>query len=175
MTRALPVLLALALGVAGCTGGTPTATQPSQSPLPSPPPWAAPADPSARMKAAGLEPLASEGTLVHYHPHIDVFYNGQAVTVPANVGVDTEAHTISALHTHADSGVLHIESPKAQTITLGQFFTEWNVPLAGARVYLFGKPVDDPANLSLADHQEIAIVFGTAPATIPDAYNGAWF
>ena len=36
---------------------------------------------------------------------------------------------IAALHTHDDSGVMHIESKQPRTYTLGEFFTEWNVPL----------------------------------------------
>jgi hypothetical protein len=178
----LPVALAIALLAAGCNG-TPVTPAPSASPspsaslaaLPSPPPWPAPADVAERVKAAGLSLMKSEGMLVHYHPHVDVFYQGQPVVVPANVGIDTKGSTISPLHTHAASGVLHIEASSAQTITLGQFFTEWGVSLEGAQVYLDGKAVADPANLSLADHQEIAVVFGTPPATIPDVYNGSWF
>jgi hypothetical protein len=166
--------LALALLTAACNSPAAVTGQGTAS-TQAPPPWPAPTDASARILAAGLEPLASEGSLVHYHAHLDVFYNGQPVLVPALVGIDMGQSRISALHTHQDSGVLHVESPKEQVITLGQFFTEWNVPLAGAKVYVEGKEVADGAAVALADHQQIAVVFGTPPAQVPASYAGAWF
>ena len=30
------------------------------------------------------------GSIVHYHAHLDVFYDGEAVTVPADVGIDVD-------------------------------------------------------------------------------------
>jgi hypothetical protein len=90
---------------------------------------------------------------------------------------------IAALHTHDDSGILHIESQQPRDYTLGEIFTEWNVrldgkcvggycrPAAGIAVYVKGKRSSgDPANLVLQDLEEIAIVIGSPPATIPSSY-----
>lgn len=170
MMKRLPLtFLALGLLVAGCQSpAAPVAG------LPSPPPWAAPADTEARIRAAGLEPLPGESFVMHIHSQLNVFYNGQPVEVPANIGIDPKGAFISAVHSHAASGVIHVESPVLRDFTLGQFFTEWGVPLDGAKVYVGGQPVTETSGLVLKDNQVIAVVFGTPPATIPATYTGRW-
>lgn len=150
------------------------------------PSWGAPANASAAVAAAGLPMLGAEGTALHIHAHLDVFVNGSPVPVAALVGIDEAAQKISPLHTHDTTGVIHIESPDAKaTFTLGQFFTEWQVPLSANQLgglnvdsthqlkeYVNGKERDgDPASLQLAAHDEIALVYGSAPASIPSSYQ----
>jgi hypothetical protein len=152
------------------------------------PPWSAPADVSGAVAAAGLPMLGEEGTALHIHAHLDVFVAGSPVAVPADIGVDDAHQRISPLHTHDTTGVIHIESPdKAATFTLGQFFTEWQVPLGPDHigglavdgthhltVYVNGVPrTGDPAGLVLAAHDEIAIVYGTdaQQVSVPHGYQ----
>jgi hypothetical protein len=152
------------------------------------PPWPIPADATAAVHKAGLPMLGSEGTTEHIHAHLDILADGKAVTVPALIGIDETAGTISPLHTHDTTGVIHIESPKTSTFSLGQFFTEWEVTLSSTqlggyttgngntlRAYVNGKQVSgDPAAIILAAHDEIALVYGpaTAKVTVPSSY--AW-
>lgn len=150
-------------------------------------PWAAPADPGARAKAAGLTMLSAEGTVEHIHSHLSVTVDGKAVPVPALLGIDERAASISPLHTHDDSGIIHVESPVKTTFTLGQVFTEWDVALAPGRIgayssasgetvttFVDGKPVSgDPAAITLANHEDIDIVVtksGETP-TAPAAFT----
>jgi hypothetical protein len=163
---------------AGGTDGKPVASSVA---------WPAPADASARAKAAGLPMLGQEGQVLHIHSHLDVFVDGKVVTVPALIGIDEARQQISPLHTHDTSGVVHIESPVKADFTLGEFMTEWNVPLtkdtigtfkAGGgkelHVYVNGKEqTGDPAAIKLAAHAEIAIVYG-APSqkvAVPASYK----
>jgi hypothetical protein len=149
--------------------------------------WPAPADASAQAKAAGLPMLGAEGQVLHIHSHLDVFVDGKAVTVPAEIGIDVSKQQISPLHTHDTSGVVHIESPVKADFTLGQFMTEWNVPISKdaigtlkvgdgkeLHVYVNGKEqAGDPASLKLAAHDEIAVVYG-APSDkvqVPSTYT----
>jgi hypothetical protein len=87
---------------------------------------------------------------------------------------------ISPLHTHQGDGVIHTEAREKQPFRLGQFFTEWDVRLdsscvggycrpAGAiAVFVDGKRyTGNPADIVLADHEEIAIVIGSPPSTVP--------
>lgn len=87
---------------------------------------------------------------------------------------------ISPLHTHDDTGILHTESPSPVPNRLGQFFIEWGVrltpacvgsycrPATNIKIYVDGRPVaGDPRRIMLTDHEEIAIVIGTPPKTIP--------
>jgi hypothetical protein len=151
--------------------------------------WPAPADATAQAKAAGLPMLGAEGQVLHIHSHLDVFVDGTKVTVPAEIGIDVPKQQISPLHTHDTTGVVHIESPVKADFTLGQFMTEWNVPLSkdtigtfkvgGGKelhVYVNGKErAGDPASIKLAAHDEIAVVYG-APADkvqVPSTYQWA--
>ncbi len=128
---------------------------------------------SARIAAMGLPP---PGSIEHVHVFLVVFVHGRRVPVPSDVGLarDTE----SPLHTHAgEPGIVHVESllPFWHP-TLGEFFDVWGVRLSstclgayctrGAErlaVFVDGTYVNgDPRLIQLADHDAIAVVFGTA-------------
>jgi len=154
MRRLVALLLAVVVAAAACGGddATDEATADEASSASGPPPeWPAPPDPLERTRAAGLEPELREQLQVHRHSHLDVFFNGDRVTVPAGVGIDIsdpgvqtfddpggpayggieecENPCISPLHTHDVTGILHTESTSDEFRTLGQFFVEWGVRL----------------------------------------------
>jgi hypothetical protein len=151
------------------------------------PPWAAPADATAATRAAGLPMLSSEGAVEHIHAHLDVLVDGRAVPVPANIGIDRTRGTISPLHTHDDSGVIHIESPVRRQFSLGEFFSEWQVSLSGdnigglhatdgkvLRVFVNGNvQTGNPAAITFGPHDEIAVIYGIPQPgeTIPAKYD----
>jgi hypothetical protein len=170
----------------------------ASGPLPTPvsygsstavPPWPLPADASAAAKAAGLKVSAMEGSVNHFHAHLDVIVDGKAVPVPADLGIDQTAQAMSELHTHDGSGVLHIEAPARSRYILGQVFNEWGVQLGpdgigglktgGGKTltaYVDGKPVPgNPASIELTGHREIALVYGdksaTASVKVPKSYK----
>jgi hypothetical protein len=138
------------------------------------PPWPAPSDATAAARNAGLPMLSSEGMVEHIHVHLDVLVDGQAIPVPANIGIDVARGGISPLHTHDASGVVHVESPVKRQFSLGEFFTEWGVSLSAGnigglratdgktvRAYVNGQPhTGDPAAVMFNQHDEIVLVFG---------------
>ncbi|MGC5168735.1 hypothetical protein [Luteimicrobium sp. DT211] len=176
------------LGLAIVTAVTAVAvTNPGGKPAPkgatSAPPWPAPTDPAARAKASGLRVAPMEGAALHIHQHLTVSVDGSSVEVPANLGVDPAAGGMSPLHTHDTSGIVHVESPKVATFTLGQVFAEWGVALGTDRVggyvdgrngrhvavFVDGKLVTTAfPNVRLQDHQDIAVVI-TRGSTQPAA------
>jgi len=193
--RSLVVIVVLAV-VAGIAGIVITATRPHVVALPRPvaatgtstPPWAVPANTSERIQAARLSTSAMTPGGAHFHPHIDIRVDGKAVPVAANIGVETATGTMSELHTHDASGIVHIESAaKDDRYVLGQLFTEWNVRLD--RTHLGGLTADsarslvafvdgkrfngDPARIELLAHRQIALLFGTRDqqANPPSTYN----
>lgn len=116
------------------------------------PNWPAPSDPMALARKAGFEPTTREFLLTHSHDHLDVFVDGQRVTVPAGIGIDTKSKGVngeptadgtgfdyqvtecpnpclSELHTHDPDGIVHSESQvlNQKPAKLGQFFTEWGL------------------------------------------------
>ena len=147
--------------------------------------WGLAQDMSAAALKAGLPMLGHENLQVHYHAHLDVIVDGQPVTVPAYIGIDVAKQTITALHTHDPSGILHIEAAKDEPFTLGQVFTEWGQPLTATQVgpvavgadkaehvFVNGKEVTDPAGYVLKSHDEIAVWVGAKDATptVPTSY-----
>lgn len=151
------------------------------------PPWPAPEDASAAVNAAGLPMLSREGSVEHIHAHLDVLVGGQPVQVPAGIGIDSRRRTISPLHTHDDSGVIHIESPVKRQFSLGEFFSEWLVSLSASnigalqagdgkvvRVFVNGtQQSGNPGAVVLGPHDEIAVVYDRPQAgeTIPSNYD----
>lgn len=63
-------------------------------------------------------------TQFHIHPHLDIMINGQRQEVLANIGIGITC--MNALHTHDNSGTIHVESPEKRDLTLSDFFAVWN-------------------------------------------------
>lgn len=181
----VPVTVAVS-EVEGSSVGTPWRSVGSTQTLP---PWPAPKDPALGERAAGLTVLPGEGVTQHIHAHLDIVVDGATVSVPEHLGIDVRRGLYAQLHTHADSGVLHIESADRNArFGLGQLFTEWGVRLDanhlgalssadGRRLYVFlngGEVRGDPARIRLADHQEIVLAYGTQPpAEVPASFDFA--
>ena len=145
------------LVLAGCGGGGGGGSE-AKGDAPN---WPAPPNPMALTVKAGLVPENAEFLQYHVHAHLDVFFNGDPVTVPAGIGIDTtnpavisddqgvgltrecDKPCISPLHTHATDGVLHTETKTPRPNNLGQFFTEWDVKLDASCVGEFCAP-DSP-------------------------------
>jgi hypothetical protein len=159
----------LVVVLAGCGGGgkkpaAPPAAGPAPTPAKGAAPWPAPDDPMQLTRKAGLTPETHEFVFLHVHAHLDVFVNGDPVTVPAGIGIEIhnpavgrlkapdgstgyggisppcDVPCISPLHTHFTDGVLHTEAKKDQFNNLGEFFTEWNVRLGSKCIGGYCKP-----------------------------------
>jgi hypothetical protein len=195
------VTLVSGVTAAAATSGDRPAASSSRAPR-----WPAPSPDRVvgLVTAAGLVPETAERLTYHVHAHLDVFVNGRHETVPAGIGIvttDPAVHTgtidgqpayggirapcaqpcISPLHTHAVTGILHTESATRVDNTLGQFFTEWDVPLTAQCVDTYCMPQTriaiyvngrrqrfaEAAQIPLSDHKEIALVIGRLPSRIP--------
>jgi hypothetical protein len=85
------------------------------------------------------------------------------------------------MHTHDESGIIHIEAPKKRAFTLAQFFDLWKTTAAGAperkdaaKIFVNGKRVNMRLDqIELEDHMQIALVYGKEPASVPSSYNFA--
>jgi hypothetical protein len=141
----------------------------------------------------GIECNAFEQLLFHIHAHLDIIINGQYFLVPAQIGIIPDK-CFYWLHTHDVTGIIHIESPINSDFTIGQFFDIWNKKFNNEQikfnnnqifnyiangnnplsVYVNGTKVPNGANyrdIKLHAHDEIAIVYGTHPSSIPSSYN----
>jgi hypothetical protein len=61
---------------------------------------------------------------MHTHAHLAIRINGEDIPIPANVGVS--ASCMRPVHTHDDSGELHLEFPKPQSVMVKDFFAVWD-------------------------------------------------
>ena len=139
----------------------------------------------ARLARIGLPALAEEGTVLHIHQHLDLLVDGRRVTVPAGIGIDARGRVIAPIHTHAATGIVHVESPSVRRFTLGELFDVWGVRLtarclggycAGGgktlRTYVAGRlQRGDPRRVPLTAYEEIALVFGGRPGRVPRTYS----
>lgn len=105
----------------------------------------------------------------HLHSHLTIEHRGVPVTIPANVGLVTAAYAVICiywLHTHDDSGTIHVEAPGGH-FTLADFFAVWGQPLSATRVgpytghvraYVNGAPYTGaPQNIPLLDGEQITL------------------
>ena len=123
----------------------------------------------------------------HIHAHLDIFINGKPYIVPSQIGI-VPNKCLYWMHTHDDTGVIHIESPENRNFTLGQFFDIWNEKFNNTQifdnivsnsknntlsVYVNGNKASsvDYRDIKLTSHDEIAIVYGKPPDTIPSIYH----
>lgn len=142
-------------------------------------PWPANAAKSAaRATALGLPP---EGTTMHEHANVQIFVHGQNERIPTDIGIDPAAGTIQSIHTHDDTGLVHLESSESREFTLGEFFGVWGVRFTpsclGAycndgdnrlQVFVDGDEVtDNLQDVQLDDQTVIVVTYGTA-AELPD-------
>lgn len=150
-----------------------------------PPPWQPDYDHmSDRIDAMGL-PGFNETTF-HVHSWLHVYVDGKKVTVPANIGIDQATQTISPLHTHDTTGIIHEEADQTFDFTLGQLMAVWGVKFSDnqlgslkpkgdeqLQVYFNGKKVSDPVNLIMPEHSNIVIGYGK-PGSFPTEPKLDW-
>ena len=132
---------------------------------------------SAAAVIDGIECNTSEFAVLHIHAHLDFYVNGKHMTVPERIGI-VDNKCLYWMHTHDDSGVMHIESPKSEDFTLTQFIDIWKTtgdfPISGAipKIFVNGQSVNTALdNIKINKHDEIALVYGTIPLVIPSVYQ----
>jgi hypothetical protein len=145
---------------------------------------------NSRPIISGISCDSMEHFIMHIHAHLDIFINGKPYPIPAEIGI-VPNQCIYWMHTHDNTGIIHIESPKDRDFTLGEFFDIWgekfdnnqifnNVVGKGGSnnstlsVYINGDKVSnltDYREIKINAHDEIVIVYGTSPDSIPQSYQ----
>jgi hypothetical protein len=118
----------------------------------------------------GIQCERTEGAVEHIHASLQIYDRGHQIAVPAQVGFPQNAECLYWLHTHSDSGVIHIEAPVKRAFTLGEFFDVWGQPLDRTQAasvhgrlsfWVNGKPYTrDPRAIVLKDTESIVIQNG---------------
>lgn len=109
--------------------------------------------------------------------HLEVIKNDESIPVPARIGIDPSLwkyHDLdeygmqsmnmvmpgmAPLHTHDDSGTVHIETSVNRNYTLGEFLKIWGIDLDGKSVKasVAGKPIADFRSHILKDTERIML------------------
>ena len=123
-----------------------------------------------RIKQLGLPPVGKEK--VHHHALMHIYNDGLLIPVAPNIGIHKPAY--SSLHTHDQTGVIHMESDVPHKFTIGDFFAIWGVRFGKAslgnlvndgdkqvRVYVNGTRVADPVHYVMKDEDNIVVGYGT--------------
>jgi hypothetical protein len=128
----------------------------------------------AQVKPAVVVPAANgipcdalEHTQVHYHTALQILYQGNPVSIPSDVGRLTSC--FYWLHMHAESpGVIHIESPKGRTFTLGDFFKVWQASKGTP------EPLDAThvSSFILTPNQTLVVYIDLSDGKGPQLYTG---
>ena len=138
----------------------------------------------------GITCDTSEQLLFHIHAHVAVYVGGCQKLIAAGVGIGPPltfdngsvvgGSCFSWLHTHDETGVIHIESPVQRTFTLGDFFDVWGQPLSATQVgpakgkvtaTLDGQPfTSDPRTIPLEAHAVVQLDVG-APLVAPQPFT----
>ncbi|MFC1419538.1 hypothetical protein [Streptacidiphilus cavernicola] len=133
------------------------------------------------VKADQMEALA-----YHIHSHLQIYVNGTQKNLPYGIGIrppysltnDANGSPFVGggsafyyLHTHDETGVIHVESPTKRQYTLGNFFDVWGQPLSTTQVgpakgavtvYVDGKKfTGDPRTIELTEFKKIQLDVGT--------------
>jgi hypothetical protein len=191
--------LAWILGIAAVVGvGVFLLVRPDETERPSGPlpgelrteaPWPANGDQAqARSEAIGLPPESP--VTMHEHSNLQIFVHGETQPIPTDIGIDTSVDPafVSSLHTHDETGTVHMESSESRTFTVGEFFDIWGVRLSpscmGAhcqdaenrlRVFVDGEEVtENIRGVALNDQLVIVITYGTEdelPDPIPSEFD----
>lgn len=119
-----------------------------------------------QWKEAEIDCLpAHQNANLHFHPNLKIIVDGAEEMIPAKTGDITGC--MAEVHTHDASGTIHVESVSAgKTFTLGQFFTVFQKEINRLGYDLSatvdGAPAEDPANVVLADGQQIVLEYTKA-------------
>jgi hypothetical protein len=137
-----------------------------------PPPWPPQYQGLAqRIKRLGLPPAAENK--FHIHAVLSIYNNGLYVPTPANIGLDKRHSVESSLHTHDQTGIIHMEGVRRFPFTLGDFFDVWGVRFGAGTlgtlqddgknrvwVYVNHRLISDPARYVLKNGDSISIGYG---------------
>lgn len=134
--------------------------------------FSAPTIQPAQNKQGIIECIESHQiAALHIHPVIKIFIDGEPVPIPADVGI--EEGCMREVHTHDDTGTIHVESADVKKeFPLAAFFFVWGKPfnrnqildkiIDQNRIILMtvnGKPSLEYEGLLLEAGQEIVIQY----------------
>lgn len=143
-------------------------------------------------------------TSFHIHIHLDIYdAAGDQLQLPWGIGIVKpwgldalhnavlRGHCYYDLHTHDHDNVIHYESPDDMSLTLGNFFDVWGVPLSRSQVStlqgtvysmygtlppseLHWSSTVDPRTIPLVEHEFVYLAVGNIPPSPLPVYHWSY-
>jgi hypothetical protein len=105
----------------------------------------------------------------HVHTQLEIYARGKRVQIPANIGIVGTSGIMLCiywLHTHDDTGLIHVEAPMG-SFDLADFFAVWGQPLSRTQIGPYrgrvtatvnGKPyAGAPGTIPLEDNERVVL------------------
>jgi hypothetical protein len=123
----------------------------------------------------------------HHHVHLSLFVNGVQYAIPRGTGMKNpgqapfiyHADCFYFLHTHDETGIIHIEPPGPDIYSLHQYFALWGMKLSTTNVAGYKGAVTvfvdgtqenvDPNTIKFSPYEQITLEVGT-PVVTPPVY-----
>ena len=123
------------------------------------------------QSGAQMDPMA-----IHLHPELNIAMDNKSLTVPSNIGINSSLwsdhsldkygmqampemgmSSMAPLHTHDDSGIIHVESSINRNYTLGEFLNVWGLKLDDkiVKATVDNKSITNLENIALRDGEKI--------------------
>jgi sulfur carrier protein ThiS len=124
-------------------------------------------------RGTGAQMESEDKMVLHIHPKLNVKVDGKTIPAPEQIGISKSLYKdhsldkygmqgMAPLHTHDNSGVIHVESNVKRDYTLGEFLNIWGIEINGKSVIVSvnGQPVSDWRNHILSDGEQINLEIG---------------
>lgn len=81
----------------------------------------------------------------HIHPELEIFVNNDKITIPTNIGIAKGC--IKHIHTHDETGKIHVEALVKKNYTLSDFFAVFGKDFSSTK--LLDKVLDDKSGITV--------------------------
>lgn len=113
--------------------------------------------------------LPQEQLVMHIHPVLTIMVNGQKREVPPNIGIQGAGPTpvsqeaakencLHFIHTHDNTGKIHVESPVPKDYHLSDFFAVWDQPFSDQQI--LDAKVDDTHRIRMTVNGQESTAYG---------------
>ncbi len=77
------------------------------------------------------------GGISHTHSTLSIFIDGDEISIPQNIGIQDSVcpDGMRGIHTHDDTGRLHIETPSQIDAPVGAFFNIWGETFNSEQIF----------------------------------------
>ena len=116
---------------------------------------------SKTSREVALTCTTDMATQFHIHPMLKIKVAGEEQELPDNIGI--EPNCMMSLHTHDNTGVIHVEAPEQKDFTLGDFFAVWKKDMrsfgANMKMIINDKENTEYENYIMRDKDRIELIF----------------